>query len=257
MAGRNAVLIASALALVVLVFTQEPIAQDLLYHDFADQRTVLGVANAYNVLSNVLFLFLGAWGALYTLLLLRNSTHKALLTQYLLFFVGVFLSGIGSCYYHCAPSNQTLVWDRLPMSIAFMALLASVVSECIDRKAGAFLFAPFLALGMLGVLSWAWTERMGQGDLRPYIIIQFLPVVLVPLMLILYRPGREYSVPVWSLVALYALAKVFELYDRQVYAFTGLMSGHTIKHIVAASGTGAVLKMLYARRVELTTGRPK
>ena len=251
--GRNTILIAFALVLIVVVFIRGPIAQDRLYHDFADQRTVLGVANAYNVLSSALFIFVGAWGVVYALLLLQNSADTMLLTQYVLFFAGVFLSGIGSSYYHYAPSNQTLFWDRLPMSVAFMALLASVISECIDRKAGAFLFLPFLVLGILSVLYWTWTEKAGQGDLRPYIIVQFLPVVLVPLMLALYRPVKKYSVPVWSLIALYVLAKVFELYDRRVYVLAGSISGHAIKHLLAALGTGAVLKMLYARRVELTT----
>ncbi len=250
---KNGILIFITFVLIVFIFSRGPVPQDPLYHDFADQRTILGLTNGYNVLSNALFILFGAWGAVFTRSLLSDSKDRILLIQYFLIFTGVFLTGFGSAYYHYAPSNQTLLWDRLPMSISFTALLASVISESINRKGGAFLLAPFLALGMFSVLYWDWTEKTGQGDLRPYIIVQFLPVVLIPLILLLYKPAKKYSVPVWSLAALYTLAKVFEVFDRQLFVCLGFLSGHTIKHIAAALGTGAMLKMLYARRGEFNS----
>ena len=36
---------------------------------------------------------------------------------------------IGSSYYHWKPSNSRLVWDRLPMTVGFMSLVAVVISE--------------------------------------------------------------------------------------------------------------------------------
>jgi hypothetical protein len=254
MVNKNGILIFVALVLVIAVFSLSPVPQDPLYHKFADQRTVFGIVNGYNVLSNVLFIVMGAWGSVLALRLPAKGMDTVLKLQYALFFAGLFLSGIGSSYYHYAPSNETLLWDRLPMSIAFMALLASVISECISRKAGSFLLIPFLVIGLLSVLYWAWTEQTGQGDLRPYILVQFLPVILVPLIMVMYKPAWKYARSVWVLAILYLFSKVFEVFDRQVYFFLGFASGHTIKHVLVALGTGALLNMLYARRKEGTTG---
>jgi hypothetical protein len=245
-----------AIVLIFVVFSREPIPQDQQYHAFADARTVLGIPNGVNVLSNIPFVFAGAWGLILVLNTMRSRGAKKLLGQYLVFFAGVLLSGMGSLHYHLDPSNISLVWDRLPMSIAFMALLSSVVSECIDRKIGFFLLLPLLVIGAFSVVYWSWSEQAGQGDLRLYAIVQFLPVVLVPLMMILYRPSRNYAVPLWLLSGLYILSKVFELLDREIYTVTDAVSGHTVKHVVAAMGIAFVVQMVSRRRRELLAGGP-
>jgi predicted membrane channel-forming protein YqfA (hemolysin III family) len=247
MIGRSWILISASLALVVLVLSLGPIGQDQAYHAFADQRTLLNVPNGANVLSNVLFVIAGLWGAVFTMCGTAAKQDRMLRIQYGLFFFGVFLSGIGSMYYHLAPSDATLVWDRLPMSVAFMALVASLLSECVDRRAGSVLLLPLVIFGIASVLYWAWTEGRGSGDLRPYIIVQFLPVLLVPPTLVLYRPPKDYAAGLWTLVALYVVAKAFEHFDCQVFVLLGIVSGHTIKHIVAAIGAGAVLGTIIRR----------
>lgn len=255
MKRKNWTLIGISSALAVLVFSQGPLPQDPRYHDFADQRVLLGLPNAYNVLSNALLILTGAWGGVFALRLPRTGADAGLSFQYALFFTGVFLSGLGSCYYHYAPSNQTLLWDRLPMALAFTALMASVVSECISRRAGALLLPPALLFGVFSVLYWFWTEQTGRGDLRPYVLVQFLPVVLIPLILALYGPPKRYAAPLWSLTALYLLAKVFEMFDQEVFVFTQGLSGHSVKHLVAALATGVMLRMLYMNTVTGTRGR--
>lgn len=251
MLKNHIVLITVALTLCFVVFSLEPIPQDSKYHDFADTRTVLGIPNGVNVLSNVPFVLAGGWGLVFVLTMLHSSGMNILLVQYLLFFAGVFLSGIGSMYYHLAPSNSTLVWDRLPMSIAFMALLSSVISECIDRRLGSYLLLPLVLLGAFSVGYWSWTEQAGHGDLRSYVLVQFLPVVLVPLILLLYRPAKDYAFPIWMLASLYIVSKLFEVLDRQVYAATGSISGHTVKHVIAALGTAFVVQMVARRKKDL------
>jgi len=246
MTRTNSVLAAFVLIVVSIVFTHGPIPQDPSYHHFADQRTIVGIPNGLNVLSNIGFLISGAGGMELVVLLLKQDGATMLLLEYLLFFLGVFLSGIGSCFYHVRPDNASLFWDRLPMTMAFMAFLASMISERIDRRAGAVLLAPLLATGVCSVFYWEWS-----GDLRPYIVVQFLPLVLLPLILVLTRAPRSYSVPVWSLAALYVLAKILEHFDGSVYAMAGSVSGHTLKHVLAAAGTACIVKMLYDRNVAL------
>lgn len=242
MTKKNLFLISIALVVIIVVFEGGPISQDQGYHDFADQRTVLGLLNGYNVLSNMLFVIAGAWGSVFLLYLLNKGGMNALLMEYFFFFAGVLLSGIGSMYYHYHPSDASLIWDRLPMSIAFMALFSSVISERVDRKAGAVLLGPLLALGALSVGYWAWS-----GDLRIYVVVQFLPMIMIPLILLLYKPPRTYGVHVWSLVILYFVSKVFEYFDLAVYSAVGITSGHTLKHVLAALGTACIIKMLYER----------
>jgi hypothetical protein len=138
------------------------------------------------------------------------------------------------------------------MSVAFMALLSSVASECIHRKLGSSLLLPLVSAGAFSVLFWFRTEQAGHGDLRLYALVQFLPVALVPLMLLLYRPGRTYEVPLWQLVILYMIAKAFELLDGRVYAVTQAVSGHTMKHLIAALGAALMVRMLRRREREVT-----
>ncbi|MDP2562567.1 hypothetical protein [Psychrobium sp. 1_MG-2023] len=113
-----------------------PISQNMSYHHFADTASLWGIPNIGNVLSNIPFLFVGLYGLAYTF------KHKQNLGVFywggLTFSVGVTLIAFGSGYYHWAPNNATLVWDRLPMTIGFMGLYGALcddsVSLCQSRK---------------------------------------------------------------------------------------------------------------------------
>lgn len=251
MIAKNLILIFVVMAALGIAFVARPVSQDPAYHQFADQRTILGVANGYNVLSNLLFVISGTWGLVFLLRLWRHGARGVLMLEYGMFFAGIFLIGIGSAWYHLHSSNASLAWDRLPMTIAFMSLLCSVISESIDRKTGLFLLAPLLVAGGLSVVYWAWTEQGGQGDLRPYIVVQFLPLVLIPLILLLYKTPGTYRAYLWFLVIVYGFSKMLEHFDKAIYSFGAIVSGHTLKHVLAALGTGLVLKMLSTRKNEL------
>lgn len=248
---KNLALIFIASAAIVIAFVAEPISQDPAYHQFADQRTVFGVANGYNVLSNLLFVLSGAWGLAFLLRIWKEGVRGMLVLQYSVFFAGILLIGMGSSWYHLHPSNASLFWDRLPMTVAFMALLSSVISECVHGKTGAYLLFPLLIAGAISVAYWAWTEQGGQGDLRPYAVVQFLPLVLIPLILLMYKTPGSYRAYLWLLVSVYGISKTLEHFDKAIYPLGNIVSGHTLKHVLAALGTMCVLKMLYARRNEL------
>jgi len=210
-----------------------PIPQDQSYHHFADQRTILGIPNFWNVVSNLPFLAVGAAG-------LRRFRHDP---ATVVFFLGVFLTGIGSSYYHWNPNDDTLFWDRLPMTLAFAAILALVVQERVSERTGALLLWPALAIGLFSLLFWRWT-----GDLRLYFWVQFFPGLAVLLLFLLCLPkysGTHY----WILAgALYALAKVFEFTDQAIYSAGNLLSGHSLKHFAAAAACFAILRYFQTRR---------
>lgn len=238
----------ACMALVASVFVA-PIPQDPAYHLFADTRGLLSIVNFGDVASNLPFLFIGIAGVF--LALNRKNQLQACWPAYLMFFIGVGLTAFGSGYYHLAPGNDTLLWDRLPMTIAFMPLFSIVISDFVSPSAGRRLLLPLLLAGVGSVVYWHWTESIGAGDLRPYALVQFLPMLLMPLMLVLFKSDGANKAMYWWMIAFYALAKVLEFYDPQVFAATGIVSGHTLKHLAAAGAP--LLFLLGARR---RFGRP-
>jgi hypothetical protein len=158
-------------------------------------------------------------------------------------FLGIFLTGFGSSYYHWNPNDDTLFWDRLPMTLFFMAILAAAIEERVNARAGAVLLWPLLAVGVFSLLLWRWTD-----DLRLYFWGQFFPCLALPLLFLLYPPkytGQFY----WIIAAaLYALAKLLEFSDRAVYSVGSILSGHTLKHLAAAAACFAILRYYQARR---------
>jgi hypothetical protein len=214
----------AAISLLGLILVP-PIPQSQIYHRFADQRTLFGIPNFWCVVSNLPFILVGALG----LWKVRQGLSASI------FFLGVFLTGFTSSYYHWAPSDWGLFWDRLPMTFAFMAILANVIEERIDERVGQLLLWPLVALGLLSLLIW-----MRVDDLRLYAWVQFFPCLALPLMFWLFPPkysGTYY----WFIAAgFYALAKLLEHFDAKIYAALGVMSGHPLKHLAAACACYAI-----------------
>jgi hypothetical protein len=205
------------------------IPQDTSYHLFADTRTIAGIPNFWNVISNVPFALVGFYG----LLLTPRLESRSLWPGYVAFCIAVIGVCIGSAYYHYAPSTPALVWDRLPMSVAFMAVFTLILGDRVNPRLSRTLLGPLLILGAATVFYWAWTESHGVGDLRPYALVQFLPLLLIALMLWLYPGSRESTAWLWSSFLTYFLAKVAEYLDAPVYRAAGI-SGHTFKHLLSA-----------------------
>ena len=232
---------------IAAAFFVDPIAQDPDYHRFVDQRRFLSIANTLNVLSNLPFVIVGVAGLIF---IGRHGAGVAPHTQgaWLVFFTGIFLTAFGSGYYHLAPNNDTLVWDRLPMTIGFMSFVAIVIAEYLSVRGGKLALVPLLVVGAASVLFWAYTESLGRGDLRAYAVVQFVPMLLIPLILWLYRGKSDLGRYIVWMIGFYVGAKVLEHYDGQVYAATGLLSGHTLKHVFAALAPASILYGLTRRR---------
>jgi len=209
-----------------------PLAQDPDYHLFADARSYFNIPNFWNVISNLPFLVAGIMGIF--CILFRDVHYGAKHTAYLMFFTGIALTGIGSGWYHLQPDNASLVWDRLPMAISFMSFFSIIISEYINERKGKMLLFPFILAGIGSVLYWHYTELQGRGDLRLYILVQFLPMLLIPLIMLLFRPAPARASYTWLMLLAYALSKFFESSDQLIFDFTPFLSGHTLKHFFAA-----------------------
>ncbi len=235
-----AVIIISLLC-IAAVLSMQPMPQDLAYHAFVDSRTISGIANFYNVISNIPFLLVGVAG-LYYLLHNKLTINETIRHIYMTLFGAVGVLAFGSAYYHLSPDNSSLLWDRLPMAIAFMSLFAIVIGEFVSSRLSKKLFLILIAVGIFSVLYWHYTELLGKGDLRLYILTQFLPMILITLILSLYRSSYNKKNFYWMVLAAYVAAKILELFDREIYELTGMISGHSLKHIAAAA---SILVLIY------------
>ncbi len=237
------------LAAVIAIAFVPRVPQSEAYHNFADQRTLLGVRNFLDVISNLAFLLVGISGLLFVAR--RNSRSRFLQPferwPYVTFFVGVTLTCFGSAYYHLSPNNDRLMWDRLPMTIAFMSLLAAVIAERINLKAGLALLPPLLLAGAASVVYWHLSEQSGNGDLRPYTLVQFYSAIVIVLIVVMFPARYTGTGELLAALVLYVLAKVLESLDSQVFGLGRIVSGHTLKHLAAAVAVWFILHMLKHR----------
>jgi len=256
-------------AVTIAVFLIPPIPQSENYHHFVDTRTFGGVHNAFDVLSNAIFLIVGLLGIHFVLSDLaavdsgpRFLDHRER-WPYLIFFAGVALTAFGSAYYHLQPDDARLVRDRLPMTLGFMSLLAATLDERISVKTGTRLLVPLLTFGIASVLYWNVTLAHGAGDLRPYVLAQFGSLLVLLLLVALFPPRYTRGADLIVSLLIYALAKVCEAADRPIFNLGSFVSGHTLKHISAAVSAYWILRMLRLRTpinqpvaLDSTTGTP-
>jgi hypothetical protein len=256
-----ALLIILTAVVALICFMLPRIPQPQSYHLFADRRSFLGIPNFGDVVSNLPFAILGIWGIL-LLAQPRQSGNSASFIDYrerwpyLFAFVGLLLTAFGSSYYHLAPDDSRLVWDRLPMTITFMSIVAAVVSERINLRLGLRLLPILLLVGIASVLQWYWSEVRGFGDLRFYAAVQGYSTLVVLLALFLptrYTRGSGFAL----VVGFYALAKGLEFLDKPIFGEIHFVSGHTLKHLSAAAAGYCILRMLQRRMPTITNSLPR
>ena len=228
------------------------IPQPQSYHMFADQRSFLGIPNFGDVVSNVPFAIFGFWGLIF---LLRSSSEQ--LSEhfldkrerwfYLIIFAGLVLTAFGSSYYHLEPSNARLVWDRLPMTVVFMSLVAALIAERIDLGIGFWLLPVLLLIGISSVFQWYISELRGVGDLRFYATVQTYSVLFL-FMALLFPPRYTFGSDLAIVAGFYVLAKVLESLDKPIFRLGQIVSGHTLKHLAAALAGYWILRMIKRRR---------
>ncbi len=222
-----------------LIFVFDPLPQDPNYHRFADTRPLWDIKNVQNVLSNLPFLIVGllGWHAG------RRDRCNVARLAWDIFFLATAMVSAGSAYYHWNPNSATLVWDRLPITAALMALLTAMLAEYRVLHRPNQMLAAAILFGLFSVFYWHYAD-----DLRVYIWMQAVPLALIPILLLAGRSGYSHQRYLIYGLAAYVLAKVCELYDQDIYAATRqLVSGHTLKHLLAALGPYYLYRMIKLR----------
>jgi hypothetical protein len=223
----------------------QPIPQDPAYHRFADQRGLFGLENFADVLSNAAFLLVGVTGLWATNLAYRDRVLVSVFefATFVLFFAFVIAVSVGSAYYHLQPDDHRLLWDRLPIALAFMTLFALIVSDrlALGADSRGVVLAGLLVVAVLSLVYWR-----ASGDLRIYFGVQLVPIVVLPIVCLLFPQSSHVdNRTVWWMLTLYIIGKVFELFDRDIFALTaGVFGGHAWKHLLAAMAVFMVTRRL-------------
>ena len=247
MSRSTAFVIAFTLLIAAAAFLLPAVPQPLDYHHFADRRGALGIDNFLDVVSNGAFLLAGLAGLFVVFSGRARFEFPGERWPYAVFFLGILLTAAGSAWYHLAPDNETLFWDRLPMTIAFMGLVSSQVVDRISVRAGLVLLGPMLLLGMVSVVYWIVTERLGMGNVLPYALLQGYAVIVLLMMAALHRSRYTRANDLYFIFGWYVLAKLLESLDAQVLAYSHLVSGHSLKHVAAAAAGFVACRMLMQR----------
>jgi hypothetical protein len=246
--SRSAFLIGFTALCVAAAVLVSPMPQPLDYHRFVDQRGAFGIPNFGDVISNIGFLIAGLIG-LYVVARAATCFEQGIeRLPYAVFFIGLLLTALGSSYYHLAPDNERLFWDRLPMTVGFMSLIAAQVVDRIGVRVGLRLLIPMLIVGAGSVIYWLISERAGEGNVIPYGILQGYAIVAVLLLAVLHPSRYTRGNDVYWVFAWYLIAKLLEHFDAWIYELTGVISGHSLKHLAAGAAGLVVCVMLLKRQ---------
>lgn len=256
MTKRMWYLVAFTVLCVAVALLWPAVPQCQAYHDFADQRVILGIPNFFDVVSNAGFLVAGVAGLVVVVRRRTRFEYEAERLPYAVFFIGVLLTAVGSAYYHLAPDNERLFWDRLAMTVAFMPLVAAQIVDRVSVKVGLALLVPLLIVGAATVQYWIATERAGAGNVVPYGVLQFYAVVV--LLVIAWSHPSRYTrgADIYWVFAAYVAAKLFESLDAPIFALGNLVSGHTLKHLAGAVAGLLVCRMLVLRSLRVPASAP-
>lgn len=228
----------------ILILNLEPIMQSTQYHLFADSRQYTFIPNFFNVLTNLPFLLIGIYGYLYCRQTEQSPNSNAWMTM----FLGIGLVSLGSAYYHWQPSYDSLFWDRIPMTVAFMGLFVAILSEYITERIAYSLLYPFVFIGISSVIFWYYSD-----DLRLYFWVQLVPLLTIPTVMLLFKSGYSHQWLLLHALTFYLLAKITEFYDEQIFQWTyEILSGHSIKHLLASASCYCIFLMLKQRKMSVT-----
>ena len=244
---RYWLVIAPGLASLAGIWLVPPIPQDTAYHQFAGDLSLLAIPNALNVITNLLFAWAGIEGVYRLVWQNKLVIEEQVRPAYIIFFASLILVALGSGHYHLSPDNQSLVWDRLPMTIAFMSFFTILCAERLSPHRAKQSYPLLLIAGIASIVYWYFSEQAGQGDLRPYVLVQFLPIALTPLILLLFPSNYSRSADIWWLFAWYLFAKLLEWLDLEIHNLLVVISGHNLKHVAAAIGCLIFLRHLRRR----------
>lgn len=246
---------AITVALCVALLIYGPIAQPDHYHAFADQSFVFGIPHAQDVLSNLGFAAVAIWGWLRLAPMRQQPALATSWPGHALFLTSLLLTAAGSACYHWEPDNARLIWDRLPIAMACAGVLVAVRADTRGRSASAAELCLFVIAAIASVAWWAHTDRQGEGDLRPYLLLQALPIILVPLWQAIHESPPNERRSYGCALSLYLVAKAAELLDHQLLDRLGAVSGHTLKHLIAALAAMVIVACLVRRIAPAQSGQ--
>ena len=243
-------MVAFTIIAAIAAFVVPPVAQPLSYHRFADGREMLGLPRFFDVASNAAFLLAGVIGLAIVGLRSAAFASPAERWPYAVFFAGLVLTSVGSAYYHVAPDNARLVWDRLPITTTLAGLLMSQVGDRVSVRAANALLVPAIAVGAASAWYWHATD-----NLVPYLVAQSYAAIATFLIALLFASRYTHGAYIYWAFGWFVLSKILESLDEPIYRALDAVSGHTLKHLAAAAAGFVVCAMLARRTLRTAADR--
>ncbi|KAH1124270.1 hypothetical protein AAZX31_06G048400 [Glycine max] len=222
---------ATFLCCMCLIFFTPRIPRSPKHHQFVDMRNLLGVPNTLNVMTNFPFLVVGVLGLVLALEGgVFNISSQGEVWTWALFYAGIAGVAFGSAYYHLKPDDHRVLWDTLPMMVAFSSLLSSLVVERLGQRIG---LCCMFALNLAAFLCVVY-ERI-YNDIRFCMMFQLTLPLAIPVIAVLYRSKYTHSRYWFISTGIYLLAKFEGATDRKLYHVNNyIISGHSLEHLCLA-----------------------
>ena len=242
-----------SVGIVLIAIIMPPTLQSNEYHQFVDKRIYFGIPNFFNVVSNIFLLFSGLAGIIFLLRPHNILIHKTFINlserwPYFILFLSVIMASLASAYYHLAPDNSRLVWDRIPIAIGIMTLFSIVVIERISIKIGLIALPFLIMIGIGSVIYWYWSEQYGSGNLNYYIVVQFYSILAIIFLVKNFSSRYTSGEYFYVVIIFYAFAKIAELADYELFSLGQVISGHSVKHLFVGLAVFWIIYMLQKRK---------
>jgi hypothetical protein len=226
------------ITLIIAMFAYS-MPQPRAYHLFADTRTCLGVPNFFNTASNLAFLAVGVGMLIWLYAHRRNFSlmfsARGEMWIFVVLYAATALVCFGSGYYHLAPDNARLYWDRLPMTLVSSAFSGVVVADRFNARAGIWTLSIAAVISCGALTYWLATQSRETDNVWPYIVAMYGGLALTALVMALFPSRYTHAGAAWVAAAIYAGAIAFDTrLDKPLYTIGGVLSGHSFKHLLAA-----------------------
>ena len=198
---------------------------------------------AANIVTSMPFLVLGLAGLL-RLFIARDRMRNSPGSPLVVFLLSLIMVGMGSIFYHWSPSTDHLLWDRLPIAVCLAAFACAMANVYSGSRIGGVLLVPGILVAVSSVLYWYVSWARGHEDLRPYIAVQVGSALWAGLV-VFRRPAQDAGIAAFRLALMaYTAARIFELFQQQIYNASGVDLGHPLKHLLVAFAAFMVLRGL-------------
>ena len=124
------------------------------------------------------------------------------------------------------------------MSLGFASFIGVLIADRIDVQTSNWITPILIFFGFFSV----WEIYYGDRGTQNYVVLQVGSILFSLLVMSLRPSGRLPNGPFYIGLVPYVCAKLFEAADKGIYDILGVISGHSLKHVMATIGLASIVK---------------